>query len=181
METDIRRQVLKTFDIVEQGSTHNLPPMFFDYTNIDGSTRLRLRIEGYEFPEIRCGHDANWCLLHINVTHGSNTFDRTDPALQTTDLIQVIIWVDSLMKYEQLEYTQLCFLEPGISFEHIGWDNGNALIEIELDFELKPNFPLHQLDCVRDDRSIVFALSKAELERIIDSLDLTLIQFPSKA
>jgi len=84
------------------------------------------------------------------------------------------------MKYEQLEYTQLCFLEPGISFEHIGWDNGNALIEIELDVELKPDFPLHQLDCVRDDRSIVFSLSKAELERIIDSLELTLIQFPSR-
>ena len=57
--------------------------------NIDSSVKFKCQVIRYQFPDAKNNDDANWCLLEVNIAHGSKVFHKIDAAIETQDLISL--------------------------------------------------------------------------------------------
>jgi hypothetical protein len=102
---------------------------------------VEFSILGYQFPEITDGDEwtRNWLLVHINVKSNEKQWDKTDPAITTFELKELIDWLINISENKIEEYELLMFTEPNISFELINNIESNKKnIKIHLAAEFKP-------------------------------------------
>ncbi len=91
-----------------------------ELNNIENNVRLKCDIVGYEFPD---NLEDNWCILRVEVKQENQTFVRVDPALETTELVELYEWFESISKNRLPQYAQLTFTEPCISIEFLACKN----------------------------------------------------------
>lgn len=84
----------------------------------DGSTTLRLTIEGYQFPEIvNDKWDSNWLMVRVDVEGPAETWTQSDPGLLTWEVEGLADWLDSVAETTEPVADELVFLEPFLWFE----------------------------------------------------------------
>ncbi len=150
--------------------------------NKEFGTELILKVVDYQFPNYP---NDDWCMISAKVTQGKNLFEVTDPALETTDLQQLLKWFQCLSARKLPQYATLCFTEPCLTFEFIRSEKDWVRISIKLDYEMKPNFLLEQLfnfddeDTIDDyDFEMIFDLTQDDFSAVIASLQETIKEFP---
>ncbi len=124
-------------------------------------------------------------MISAKVKQRENLFEVTDPALETTDLQQLLEWFQCLSNRILPQYATLYFTEPCLSFEFIKSEEDWVRISIKLDYEMKPNFLLEQLFHFDDEDSIddydfemIFDLTQDDFSAVIASLQETIKKFP---
>ncbi|GLQ29634.1 WapI family immunity protein [Litoribrevibacter albus] len=144
-------------------------------TNIEEKINLYIEVAGYEFPEIE---DDDWCLLRLRIQQESDSIELVDPAIETTELAQLLHWFSSLVEGRLPEYAHLDFVEPCISFEFLAFKEDVVRISINLSHELSPSFPMRQFGSEANEWSIVFDLGEEQLKSICSGIKKTLDQYP---
>ena len=147
-------------------------------TNIDNKVQLGLSITGYEFPE---QPGDNWLMIMVTVAQAEKVFESADPALQTTDLVDLHDWFECLSSNRLPRYSRLTFIEPCLEFEFLAREESTVRIAIKLNHELKPAFNLEQFGRASENWSIVFNIGKSEFSGILKSLSLAIQQYPIRS
>ena len=147
----------------------------FNLINTDGNVELICDVVGYQFPD---DMDDNWCLLKVSVIHLDNTCELIDPALETTELIQLLEWFSCLAGNGFPKCLYLSFIEPCISFEFLAIERNFVRIAIHLKGELKPSFKLKQLESESNTWSLIFDLGEGELEQVVAGINAATQHYP---
>ena len=95
--------------------------------------RFDLSIDGYQFPEILYGDDANWLMVRGEVRHPHGDWTFRDPCLETSDLERLADWFDGIATGRS--EAEEDFLEPNLSFEY---DSSPATISVTFSHESVP-------------------------------------------
>lgn len=150
-----------------------------ELVNIDGAVHFACSVVGYQFPDRL---EDNWCLLKIEVRHRGATFEKLDAALSANELPQIRDWFQSLSEDRLPRRAQLGFTEPCLRFSFLGRDDAGVRFAIELDHDLKPPFPLHQLNFeYGEDWTIIFHLRFEALAAIAGAMAGVIEQFPQRS
>lgn len=146
------------------------------FTGIDSQT-VELKIVNYQYPDINDGGwNSNWLNIFLNVKSKIGDWQTIDPSLTTWDVQRLIKWFDNLSSNLQTEYTDICFLEPNISFELLdNFDSEKKTIRIKFDLESRPQ-------SATDDKeySVDFIADNNELNRIVLELKKELSEYPER-
>lgn len=146
------------------------------FTGIDNQT-VELKITNYQYPEITDGDwDSNWLNIYLNVKSNFGNWQTVDPSLTTWDVERMIKWFYNLSNDIQPEYTDICFLEPNISFELINsFDSETKTIRIKFDLESRPQ-------SATDDEVyfVEFIADNNGLKSIITDLKMELETYPER-
>lgn len=137
----------------------------------DRDTEITLTIAGFAYPEERFTYDSEWLNVHVDVKENGSSIRMTDPALQTYELCELAEFFESALN-EKKSRDYRGFIEPCLFFRYLGKDeNEKYLFSIYLDFELKP---------VRTPMTYrrKFALTKKELEAVIENIKFQYKKFP---
>lgn len=145
--------------------------------NIENHVKLKCEVVGYQFPN---NHKDNWCLLKVDIKQGDKSFEKIDPALETTELVELREWFKSLSKKRLPRFAKLTFTEPGISFEFLACINEQVRISIKLSHEIKPNFMLEQFRSEHSDWIIVFELNDKDFDKTICGIEAAIKHFPTR-
>ena len=143
--------------------------------NIDGKVNLSIEVKGYQFPE---SEKDDWCLLKVLVEQGNNSVELLDPAIETTELVQLLLWFSRLAEGRLPRYAHLTFTEPCISFNFLSFKDDVIRISVTLSHELKPDFPLVQFGRESSEWCIVFELSENQFKNIRNGIKSTLKRYP---
>ncbi|MET1255630.1 hypothetical protein [Aliikangiella maris] len=143
--------------------------------NIEGKVSLSIEVVGYQFPE---SEKDDWCLLKVQVEQDNDSIELIDPAIETTELAQLLLWVSSLSEGRLPRYAHLTFIEPCISFNFLSFKDDIVRISITLSHELKPNFPLIQFGNESSEWCIVFELNENQFTNIRNGIKSTLERYP---
>lgn len=143
--------------------------------NIEERIDLEIEVVGYQFPEIE---DDDWCFLRLRIQQDSDNIELIDPAIETTELIDLFSWFSCLSEGRLPEYAHLDFVEPCISFKFLSFKEGVVRISINLSHELKPDFPMKQFGYEENEWSIAFDLEEEQLKSICSGIKKTLDQYP---
>ncbi|HAV91764.1 TPA: hypothetical protein DCW38_01090, partial [candidate division WOR-3 bacterium] len=128
-------------------------------------------IVGFAYPEERFSYDSEWLTVHVDVSEKGFSIRMTDPALQTYELCELAEFFENALS-EKKSRDYIGFIEPCLFFRYLGKDeNEKYLFSIYLDFELKP---------VRTPMTYrrKFALTKKELEAVIENIKFQYKKFP---
>lgn len=138
---------------------------------------VELKITNYQYPEITDGDwDSNWLNIYLKVKSDIGNWQTVDPSLTTWDVKRLINWFDNLSNNIQPEYTDICFLEPNISFELMdSFDSKTKTIRIKFDFESLPQ-------SATDDKEyfVDFIADNYELKSIVVDLQKELEKYPER-
>lgn len=148
-----------------------------ELTNIEHNVILKCDIVGYEFPD---SPGDNWCLLRVEVRQGNKSFERIDPALETTELLDLCEWFRCLSESRLPRYSRLTFTEPCISFEFLACKDDQVRISVELSHELKPDFELEQFQSKHSEWTIVFELNSKDFEKTLTGIKEAINQYPMR-
>ena len=148
-----------------------------ELSNVENKVHLKCQISGYQFPDSK---RDDWCLLKLEVKQGEQYFERTDPAIETTELEHLYDWLKCLSERRLPRFASLSFTEPCISFNFLACTDDSVRISINLSHELKPDFELNQLGFSNNDWKIVFNLSKENILTILENIRQTLELFPER-
>ena len=138
---------------------------------------VELKIINYQYPEITDGDwDSNCLNIYLKVKSDVGNWQTVDPSLTTWDVKRLINWFDNLSNNIQPEYTDICFLEPNISFELMGsFDSETKTIRIKFDLESRPQ-------SATDDKEyfVDFIADNNELKSIVVDLQKELEKYPER-
>ncbi len=149
----------------------------FALKNIENHVRLKCEVVGYQFPD---SPKDDWCLLKVEIKQGNQIFEKIDPALEATELVELCEWFQCLSENRLPKYAQLTFTEPCISFEFLSCKNEQVRISVALSHELKPDFELEQFQSTHSDWVIVFELNSKDFEKTIYGIGAATNQYPSR-
>ncbi len=136
---------------------------------------VELRISGYEFPYITdCEDDSNWLLIYLNVKSKCGNWETTDPSLLTSEVKEIINWLDNLSMNKWTE-RNLSFLEPNLEFDLIKSLTDLKTVRISFDLESRPNGADEEKEYYVD-----CELNSEELKNIAQELIQELKQFPER-
>ena len=135
--------------------------------NTESNTSFKCYIVDYENPK------ENWCLLKIRVEQDGKVFEAIDPAIETTELPNLLNWFRCLSERKLPEYARLTFTEPCIGFEFLNNKNGTVRISIVLSHELRPKLMNDE-----EDYKIIFDLDDKDFENILYGITNTIAKFP---
>lgn len=151
----------------------------FKLSNVENKVQFELSVEGYEFPEDP--HD-DWCFVKVIIKQDDDTFEATDPALDTTELIGMFEWFSCLSERRLPRYSTLCFVEPCLEFEFLASTDDYLRISIHLNLELKPHFDLKQFNFpASNDWEIVFELDKNKTNEVLLGIKEVLVEYPVRS
>ncbi len=138
--------------------------------------KLDFTIEGYQFPDIASGFDANWLVVGLVLRYRDKVFKQKDPSITTDELRAIHEWFLSISKNEIPTYVTLDFLEPNLAFQLLRNQNGMILYGIQLSLECKPPFVIE--DCIDDECVLVFENSHQEMENYAEHFHSLSKAFP---
>jgi hypothetical protein len=146
------------------------------FTGIDNQT-VELKITNYQFPEITDGDwDSNWLNVYLNVKSNVGNWQTIDPSLTTWDVQRLIKWFDNLSNNLEPDYTDICFLEPNLSFELMNsYDSETKTIRAKFDLESRPKSAIDDKEYFVD-----FIADNNELKRIGAELKKELEKYPER-
>lgn len=147
----------------------------FKLINVENKIELALSVEGYQFPDTP---KDDWCFIKVIVKQGDDSFEAIDPALETTELLNILEWFRCLAARKLPRYARLSFTEPCWEFEFLACKDSSVRISISLSHELKPNFDLKQFGLSPSKWKIVFDLGANEFEKVISGIEATALQYP---
>lgn len=147
----------------------------FKLSNVENKVGLELSAEGYQFPE---SPKDDWCFVKVIVKQGKDTFEAVDPALETTELVNILEWFKCLSERKLPRYARLCFTEPCLEFEFLACTDSSVRISIHLSHELKPSFDLKQFGLPPSGWGLVFELRENEVYKVISGIEETLLRYP---
>ena len=143
--------------------------MKMNFISTDG-IELKLKIIGYEFPEIKKGLDSNWLYLNIKVFGKGQYLDKTDPSLQTTELNRLSRWFMRMLIGKLKEGETWSPLENTFTFEFVK-KKGTTL-----NFKFYP----HQMFSLKTLKSLEFMVGEKELAKQILNLRKYERLFPTR-
>lgn len=143
--------------------------------NTESNIELELSIQGYQFPE---DPNDDWCLIRAIVTQNNHRFEVMDPALDTTELADLLAWFKRLAMHKLPRVAHLTFTEPCLGFEFLAYHHNLVRIAISLSNEMIPNFQLTQFGMLFPDWRIVFDLTPDDFRTIVSKLESALSEFP---
>lgn len=144
--------------------------------NKENTVELQLDIVGYQFPKTQ----DNWCLLQVCVQQGDQHFQKTEPALQTTDLKDLYNWFDALANARLPSYACMDFIEPCLSLAYVSYIKQAITIAITLECEIKPNFPRKHPHGHDDNWTLEFELHEQDLIQIRQNIQQWIQNYPSR-
>lgn len=161
----------------------------FIFHNPHNNLFFQCSIVSYQFPDLS---NDNWCLFEVKIEQDNNRFVKIDPAIETTDIVRLADWFQSLADYKLPKSAALYFTEPCITFHYYSYSNSGIRIGIELCHELKPDFRLRESsippcyqDHIRQEEhnanrgwNMVFTLSPEELNTMADKFRKLSKRFP---
>ncbi|MGE3062647.1 MAG: hypothetical protein AB7T10_03340 [bacterium] len=135
------------------------------------NTKITITIAGYAYPEERFSFDSEWLTVHVDVDEKGSCIRKTDPALQTNELCELVEFFDNALN-EKKSRDYKAFIEPCLFFRYLGKDEkGLFHFSIYLDYELKPSrTPMTYRR--------KFALTKKEIKGVIENLKYQYKKFP---
>src|SRR5690606_11333538 len=111
-----------------------------------------------------------------NVKSKVGNWQTVDPALTTWDVQRLIKWFEDISNNLQPENTDICFLEPNISFELLtSYDSEAKTIRIKFEFEFRPQSASSDKKYYVD-----FIADNNELKRIAADLKKELEKYPER-
>lgn len=143
--------------------------------NVEGKIDLSLDVVGYQFPDSK---SDDWCLLKATIIQDGDECELIDPAIETSELVQLLRWFSSLSEGRLPRYAHLTFTEPCISFKFLAFNEGVVRIAINLGRELKPPFEIDQFRAKNNEWSIVAELKSNELAAMRDGIERSLKIYP---
>jgi hypothetical protein len=136
--------------------------------------QVELRILGYQFPtETIDQWDKNWLRIYLNVKTKVGHWQTVDPSLTTWEIQELIGWFNNLSQGKEVEYTEMIFVEPNLSFELLKKSENFSTIQLRFNAESKP-----QSADEDKEYSVNFQFSNEELETIASDLNNELSKFP---
>ncbi|NOU60588.1 WapI family immunity protein [Marinifilum caeruleilacunae] len=112
---------------------------------------VAINILGYQFPDIKNekSYDANWLQIKIRVDGLCGAWQKTDPALLTWEVDELIEWMHDLSN-DNCTMDCLCFTEPNMVFQYLGMEEKQYKIRIHFELEFRnPQLPKDE-DCYID-------------------------------
>jgi hypothetical protein len=135
---------------------------------------VELRVLGYQFPT-GTDHewDKNWLRIYVNVKSEIGFWQTIDPSLTTWEVHKLIEWFNDLSRNNDVEFAEMLFVEPNLSFEILEKSENLKTIQIKFNAESK-------LQSVDEDKEyfVVFQFSNQELATIARDLNNELSKFP---
>ncbi|WP_428243529.1 WapI family immunity protein [Gynuella sp.] len=147
----------------------------FRLKNVEGKIDFSLEVIGYQFPERK---EDDWCLLKVKIDQGEDRCELVDPALETTELVQLLRWFSSLAEGQLPRYSCLTFIEPCLKFNFLAFNDGAVRIAINLSHELKPPFKMEQFIAKSEDWNIVIELHANDFANIDGGIKMALEKYP---
>ena len=146
--------------------------------NVENNVLVSLSICGYQFPKDTAD---DWCLVKASISQGEEVFEKVDPALEASELLELHSWFKALSENRLPRYSCLSFTEPCLSFEYLSFSSDIVRFGIKFSNELKPNFELNQLHSTSKNWNVVFGLKLGELASIAASIEHTCKNYPVRA
>jgi hypothetical protein len=103
--------------------------------NDDQGATLELAIVAYQFPESDECWDANWLVVHGQITHAQGAWTFRDPCLTTFELEQLAAWFDGVA-VGRPDPGSGYFTEPNLHFEYAPLPT--PTIRVKLAYESAP-------------------------------------------
>ena len=147
----------------------------FKLENKSTKACLTLEIIGYQFPD---DPQDDWCNLKAIVEHEDHQTELVDPAIETTELIELLDWFTCLSEGRLPSYSHLNFIEPCISFEFLAVKDGEVKIAVKLAYELYPNFDSDEFLNSENVWVMVFELDSTAFQNTIEGIKNTLEKYP---
>ncbi|MDM5239593.1 PadR family transcriptional regulator [Bacillus cereus] len=132
---------------------------------------LHLEVVKYEFENANNACDRNWLMVKAKLSEENKVFETMDPFLQTSDLLYMIKWFQSL---PNPTYNELDFIEPNLAFEFMGEKEGEFHIVIRLSLELNPSW------CKEEEYEFSIRITQDDRENIIRSIEEQQRKFPKR-
>lgn len=143
------------------------------FTGKDGQ-QIELKILGYQFPtNFDNEWDANWLRIYLNVKSNVGYWQTVDPSLTTWEVEQLIKWFLTLSQDNEVDHTEITFIEPNLSFQLLDKVSNKRNIQIKFDFESRPQ-------SADDDKEyfVTLQFSTEDLAAIANELTIELNKFP---
>ena len=134
---------------------------------------VEMKIAGYEMPGCNDYEDGNWLEVTFDIKSKFGNWSVTDSCLTTEELIEIRDWLQQMATSGAPLFDDLMFLEPCLSFEFIGNDNGDAKFRIIFEGELRPMNANGQ-----EEISIEVVVNEEGLRRLVEELDVMIGKFP---
>jgi hypothetical protein len=135
---------------------------------------FKLKIIGYEFPEIKDGYDdTNWLMIQIDVTSNQNTWISTFPALNTFEVEELANWLSSIDSTKDNPKGR-GFIEPCLDFQFLTKSDGQQFLNVFCMNEMSPNGEPGNTS------EIEFPVSEINLSQAAKDLRLELQKFPQR-
>ena len=145
--------------------------------NVENKVSVSLNICGYQFPEVKTD---DWCLVKASIRQSKRTFEKTDPALEASEVFELYSWFKALSENRLPSYSCLSFTEPCLAFEFLSFRNNIVRFAICFSHELKPDFRLNQFNARRNAWNVVFELNQVELLGVVLELERVCKAYPSR-
>ena len=142
----------------------------------DGSGQVfEFSIEGYQFPEILDGWDANWLVVAGHGRRHDTEWRFRDPCLTTTEARELASWLRLATAPVGSEPNPIYFTEPNLAFAVADRSASAVWLRMIFELEARPDLP-QPVDW--GEFSIDLELTPADLEYAADDLARELEAFP---
>lgn len=136
--------------------------------------QVEFRILGYQYPTgANDEWDNNWLRIYINVKSDVGFWQTVDPSLTAWEVRELIEWFNNLSQNRDVEFTEMMFVEPNLSFVLLEKSESLKTIQIRFDAESKP-----QSADEESEYFVNFRFSNQELATIASDLSKELSKFP---
>ena len=132
-----------------------------------------LRLDRYQFPHIKKGHDANWLVVSVSARNDEgDDWERRVPCLLTWELVWIRKWLAKVASTSNAK-SEVSFLEPDLKLAFLRAEPCRYHFSVALTWGLSRTM---------DERPSVIHLevSQSELWRALEQLDRAIEQFPSR-
>jgi hypothetical protein len=147
-------------------------------TNNSNECILKLKIEGYQYPDDFTNHyDVNWLMvsIQVKVSISNLNWTKTDPCLLTSEVEELIHWLDRVAYSDKSIEKTFIFYEPALSFEYEIISDTQKKLTIIFDHEFLPNNWPDNQKCFID-----FSLTNQELLNVVNMFREELKKFPKR-
>lgn len=135
---------------------------------------VELKILGYQFAtNFDNDWDANWLRIYLKVKSDVGHWQTVAPSLTTWETKQLIQWFANLSQDKEVEFADLTFVEPELSFQLLDKTKDTNTVQMNFDLGLRPQ-------SADDDKEyfVVFQFSNHDLATIAKDLTAEYEKFP---
>jgi len=147
----------------------------FKLTNVEDHITLSIEVAGYQFPD---NPVDDWCFLKINIEQGEELFEKIDPAIEASEILDIYRWFKSLSESKLPRHAHLTFTEPCLSFDYLAYKNDCVRLSVNLSHELQPNFYIAQFKSKDSQWHIVFELNANDFIQVLSGVERTINEYP---